>query len=162
MLHLKSLKPPEPASNEVLPQESTPSVPQPPATPSSVPTPVPEDAEDVPVLTEVQEGHVWSGDYTVALEKFLSLSVINKLKQMYEEGPEPPFVSDSGWGSRQAKQEELEIAESAPVEATSKRGRGRGGGGRSGNRGLRASKREDTRRVVTEVCTFSLYIHVAE
>lgn len=167
VLHLKSLEPPEPssvpnASNSVPPQEGT-STPQAPATASLDPPPVPEGTEDTPVLISAQEGRVWSEDCTVVLQKFLSPLEINNLKQMYEEGPEPPFISDSGWGSRREKQEEgFEIPEETAVETTSKRGRGRGRGGRGGNRGSRAWKKEDTRRVVTEVCTFPLRIHLTE
>ena len=108
---------------------------------------------------------MWSEDHATGLEKFLSPSVMDKLKQMYEEGPEPPFVSDSGWGGRQAKQEESEVTEEAPAETSSKRGRGKGRGGRGsrgGNRGVRAGKREDGRRVVTEVCTLYLPVHAAK
>ena len=170
MLHLKSLEPPEPslvpgAPNDVLPQENTSPTPQPPATSTPDPTPIPEDTKDAPVRIEVQDGHNWSEEYTAVLDKFLSRQVIEKLRKMYEEGPEPPFVSDAGWGSRQARQEESEIVEETPVPTTSKRGRGRGRGGRGGrggNRSLRAGRREDTRRVVTEVCTSYPRIHVAE
>lgn len=108
---------------------------------------------------------MWSEGFTVVLEKFLSPPVMDKLKQMYEEGPEPPFVSDSGWGARQAKEEESEVVEEPLAEASSKRGRGRGRGGRGGrgrDRGVRAGGREDNRRVVTGVCTFLLRIHVAK
>lgn len=112
---------------------------------------------------ELREGYVWSEDYTAALEKFLSPSVINELKQMYEEGPEPPLVSDSGWGSRQARQGESEATEETPVESTFGRDRGtRGRGGRGGNRGLRAGKKEDVRRVITDVRTFFLRIYGTE
>ena len=121
-----------------------------------------ESTEGVSGPVDAKERCIWSEDYTAVLEKFLSPSVINKLKQMYEEGPEPPFVSDSGWGGRQAKQEEPQAAEDAPAEPSSGRGRGRGRGGRGGNRGARAGKRGDTRRVVTEVCTFPSCIHVAK
>jgi len=115
---------------------------------------------------EVQESYVWSENFTTTLEKFFSPPVMEKLKQMYEQGPEPPFVSDSGWGGRQAKQEESETAEEPPVEITPKGGRGRGrgrggGGGRGKDRGGRAGKREDNRGIFTEVCTLSFHIHVA-
>ncbi|KAF9646008.1 tRNA pseudouridine synthase D [Thelephora ganbajun] len=157
-VHLKSLAPPEPssvlgASNSVASQESTSHTPQPQAKPSSDPALVPEVTEDVSAPIEVQEGYVWSKAHTTVLEEFLSPPVMDKLKQMYEEGPEPPFVSDSGWGGRQAKQEESEVVEEAPAEATSKRGRGKGRGGRGGHgrdRGPRTGKREDDRKVVTE------------
>ena len=171
MIRLKSLDPPESSStpdpsNDAPPQESTASASQPQTTPSSNKVPVPEVSEDIPASIEVQERYVWSENFTIVLEKLLSPPVMDKLKQMYEQGPEQPFVSDSGWGSRQAKQEKSEIAEEeSPGEITSRGGRGRGRGGRGGrgrDRGGRAGKREDNRRVVTEVCTFSLYIYVAK
>ena len=99
------------------------------------------------------------------LEKFLSPLVMDKLKQIYEEGPEPPFVSDSGWGGRQAKQEEPEVPVGPPIETNSKRGRGRGRGGRGGrgrDGNAHAGKKEDGRRVVTDVCTFPPYIRIAK
>jgi len=168
VIHLKSLEPPESSStpgpsNDVPPQESTS---QPQAPPVLDPVPVTEVSEDMPTPIEVQEGYVWSESFTTTLEKFFSPPAMDKLKQMYEQGPEPPFVSDSGWGGRQAKQEESEIAEEPPVERTPKggRGRGRGRGGRGGrgkDRGGRAGDREDNRRVFTEVCTLSFHIHFA-
>ena len=111
---------------------------------------------------EAHEGYAWSEAFTAVLEKFLSPLVTDKLKQMYEEGPEPPFVSDSGWGARQTKQEESEVTEGPSAETTSKRGRGRGRGGRGRDKGTRAGKREDNRRVVTEVRTSSSRIHIAK
>lgn len=119
----------------------------------------------MPAPTQVQEGYAWSEDFTAVLEKFLSPQVMDKLKQMYEEGPEPPFVSDSGWGGRQQKQEGSEVVEEPPAETTPKRGRGRGREGRGGrgrDGGARPGKREDTRRVLTEVRNFSLHVHVAK
>ena len=119
----------------------------------------------MPAPIEVEKGYVWFENFTTVLGKFLSPPVMDRLKQMYEQGPEPPFVSDSGWGGRQAKQEEPEIAGESPAEMTSKgsRGRGRGGrGGRGKDRGGRPGKREDNRMVVTEVCTFSLHVHVTK
>jgi len=170
VIHLKSLGPPEPSStpdalNDGTSQESTAPTPQPQATPSSDPTPVPEVSEEVPAPVEAQEDYLWSEDFTAVLEKFLSPLVMGKLKQMYEEGPESPFISDSGWGGRQAKQEESEVVEEPPAETSSKRGRGRGREGRGGrgrDRGVRVGKREDDRRVVTEVCTSSHRVRVAK
>jgi len=118
----------------------------------------------MPTPVEAQEGYVWSDNFTTTLEKFFTPPVMDRLKRMYEQGPEPPFVSDSGWGGRQAKQEESEITEEPPVEMAPKGGRGGGRGGRGGrgrDRGSRAGKREDNRRVFTEVCTLSFHIHVA-
>ena len=170
VIHLKSLESPEPSQvpdvpNDVSPQEGTSSTTQPQAMPLPDPTSLSEDTGDVSTPIEAQGGYVWSEDYVAVLEKFLSPLAMDKLKQMYEEGPEPPFVSDSGWGGRQAKYEESEVTEEASAEIASKRGRGRGRGGRGGrggNRGPRAGKREDNRRVVTEVRTFYLCIRVAK
>ena len=161
--HLKSLEPPEPSSapdahNDATPQESSTPAPEPQTTPSADLAPISGVSGDASGPVIEAQGYVWSEDFTVALEKFLSPLVIGQLKQMYEEGPEPPFVSDSGWGGRQVKQEESEVASEPPVEMTSGRGRGRGRGGRGGRgreRGVRPGTREDNRKVVTEVRTFS-------
>jgi len=169
-VRLKSLEPPEPSSvsetsNDAPPQGSTSPDPESQTAHSSDPAPIPEVTGDLSTPIGVQEGYVWSEDFTSALEKFLSPPVMDKLKQMYEEGPEPPFISDSGWGGRQTRQDESEVTEEPPAETTSKRGRGRGRGGRGGrgrDSGARAGKREDFRRIVTEVRPFSLFIHVAK
>lgn len=166
MIHLKSLESPEPPSapgtlKDVPPQENTTSTPQPQPTPPPSLVLISEVSKDVSASAEVQEGYVWSENFVTALEKFLSPAVMEKLKQMYEQGPEPPFVSDSGWSGRQAKQEESEVAEEPPIEMTSKGGRG-GRGGRGKARGGSAGKRGDNRRVITEVRTLSLHIHVAK
>ena len=169
MLHLKSLGPPEssPAPEtlaDVPPQDSMSSISQPQVTSSTDQTPVPKDTECPPAPIEVQERYVWPEDHIAALEKFLSPPVITKLKQLYEEGPEPPFVSDSGWRGRQAKQGESSVTEETPIEEmTPKRGRGRDRGGRGRDGSARGSrKREDDRRVVTDVRTFSLGVHVTK
>lgn len=170
MVHLKSLEPPEPSSvpdlsNNAPPQESIAPTPQPQITPPPDPAPVSAIAEEASTSTGVQGGYVWSEVFTATLDKFISPAVMDKLKKMYEEGPEPPFVSDSGWGGRQAKQDESQVVKEPPAETTSKGGRGRGRGGRGGrgrDGGARVWKRGDSRGVVTEVCTFSLHIHVAK
>ena len=141
------------------------STPQPQPTPSTEPLRSTEVSEDASAPAEVQEGYFWSENFTAVLEKFFSPSVLDELKQIYEEGPEPPFVSDSGWGGRQAREEESEMVEDSPVETAPKgsRGRGRGGrGGRGKDRGDRAGRREDNRKVVTEVCIVSLQLAVAK
>jgi len=169
VVHLKSLEPPEPSStlsNDATPRETPAPTLQPQTRPSSDLAPVPGDSVDASDPTvKAQEGYKWSEVFTAALEKFLSPLVMDKLKQMYEEGPEPPFVSDSGWGDRQAKQGESEVADEPPAQTTSGRGRGRGRGGRGGrgrDRGARPGTREDNRKVVTEVRTFSLRIRTAK
>jgi tRNA pseudouridine13 synthase len=133
VLHLKSLESPEPsstpdASNDAQPQESMASAPQPQTTPSTDPLRPPEVSEDASGPAQMQEGYVWSENFTAVLEKLLSSQVLDELKRMYEEGPEPPFVSDSGWGGRQTKQEESGITEESPLETTPKGSRGRGRG----------------------------------
>jgi tRNA pseudouridine13 synthase len=93
----------------------------------------------------------WPENFTTTLAAFLSEEAISKVKTMYLEGPEPPRVSDSGWGGRPPKpvgegetdnssvfpepvQEEPEKAE------TGKRGRDRGGRGGRGARGGRVGR----------------------
>ena len=171
VVHLKSLETPEPSSapdalNDATQQESSAPAPQPQTIPPTDLAPISGVSVDAPdPVIVAQEGHIWSEDFTVALEKFLSPLVMDRLKQMYEEGPEPPFVSDSGWGGRQAKQEETEVTDEPPAEMTSGRGRGRGRGGRGGrgrDRGVRHGTREDNRKVVTEVRAFSLRIRTTK
>lgn len=171
VVHLKSLEPPEPSSapgalNDATTQESSTPAPQSQTAPSTDLVSASGVSGDAPgPIIAAQEGYVWSEDFTIVLEKFLSPLAIGQLKQMYEEGPEPPFVSDSGWGGRQAKQEESEATDEPPVETTSGRGRGRGRGGRGGrgrDRGVRPGTREDNRKVTTEVCTFSLRSRTTE
>ncbi len=96
----------------------------------------------------------WPERFNTALKTFFSESHIEQLKKMYLEGPEPPFVSDSGWIGRQGKGEESstgevgdqpeikEATESRGEEGEKRRGRGRGRGG---------GKREDHRKVLSDV-----------
>lgn len=105
-----------------------------------------------PVAKPVDEGP-WPERFTTTLSAYLSAPSIEQLKQMYLEGPEPPFVSDGGWGARKPREEgDAEEAPEEPVKESTRgnRGRGRGRGGRGG-RGGRAGKRPDTRKVVSEV-----------
>ncbi|KAG7096834.1 hypothetical protein E1B28_004243 [Marasmius oreades] len=99
----------------------------------------------------------WPDSFNTKLAPFLSGSGIAQLKEIYLQGPEPPRVSDSGWGGRGAKGEEASgsVAPSETPESTAttvKSGRGgRGGrdrGGRGGKRG--GPGREDHRKVVSE------------
>ncbi|GBE79670.1 pseudouridine synthase [Sparassis latifolia] len=102
---------------------------------------------------------------TKALSPFLSEEAIIRVRELYQEGPEPPFVSDSGWGGRQAKQsndeekpENVEMPTELQQEESGRSGRGRRGrdrGGRSGRggrggRGGGRGGREDHRRVLTD------------
>src|SRR6267154_299002 len=104
----------------------------------------------------------WPDSFTTRLSPFLSTEKIEEVKKMFLEGPEPPFVSDTGWSGRQAaKAKESDGFGSIDVEenvetrrenggkrGSSKRGRDRGGrGGRGGGR----SVREDRRKVTSEV-----------
>ncbi|KAF7301777.1 TRUD domain-containing protein [Mycena indigotica] len=110
-----------------------------------------EEATKEPEPTE-PEGP-WPDRFNTRLSEFLSAEAIEKLKGMFLEGPVPPLVSDSGWGSRpgaSSSSETTTTTEPVVVE-TRGRGRGRGGrGGRGGGRGGRANGREDHRKVVSE------------
>lgn len=119
----------------------------------------------------------WSEAYDTALAPLLSESAILQVKEMFVQGIEPPFVPDSGWGSRKAVAIDVPGASAAasapvPVEEVAApkgrdrggrggrggrgdRGRGRGRGGRSNGGDQRPGKREDTRRVITDVSLFS-------
>jgi tRNA pseudouridine13 synthase len=111
----------------------------------------------------------WPASFTTRLSPFLSPEKIEDVKKMFLEGPEPPFVSDTGWSGRQAaKAKESDGSGSIDVEenaetrkedggrrGSSRRGRDRGGrGGRGGGR----SVREDRRKVTSEVRTLLAHI----
>lgn len=132
--------------------------------PSTKPDIKPEEKND-------DEGYEeWSEKFDLALREFLSEPLIEQLKQLYHEGPEPPFVgtSDSGWAGRTAKAAGDGTSDTAQPQESStdvqdkegdsndrgkrgKRGRDRGGrrGGRGGLRG--GQRREDTRKVISDV-----------
>ncbi|KAF9247319.1 tRNA pseudouridine synthase D [Melanogaster broomeanus] len=91
---------------------------------------------------------------------------ISQLKMMYLEGPEPPRVSDSGWGNKVTKSsEDVEMTDEGPStqpeDDSQKSGAGRGknrnvrGGKGRGQRGRggrsRGGEREDHRKVLSEV-----------
>ncbi|KAI0832348.1 tRNA pseudouridine synthase D [Trametes gibbosa] len=117
----------------------------------------------------VKDDEPWPERFTESLKPFLSEDVISHVKTLYLEGPEPPFVSDSGWGGRHSKVvdgkgESSEPSAPAPAsehehqggdQGRGKRGRdrgrgGRGGrGGRDGGRGGRGGTREDHRKVLS-------------
>ena len=117
---------------------------------------------------EAPEEQPWPESFDEALAPHLSEALRGQLRALFLEGPEPPFVSDSGWGSRQAKPEDSETEGAAKLEddakddASSSRvrggrgkrgGRGRGGG-RRGNDGFERNgpkRREDPRKVVSDV-----------
>lgn len=100
----------------------------------------------------------WPERFNTVLKTFFSESHIEQLKKMYLEGPEPPFVSDSGWIGRQGKGEESstgEVGDQPEIkEATESRGkrgkRGRERGGRGRGRGGGGGKREDHRKVLSD------------
>jgi tRNA pseudouridine13 synthase len=117
----------------------------------------------------------WPDSFSTRLSPFLSTEKMQEVKQMFLEGPEPPFVSDAGWTGRLAsKTNESAASGSVDIEKTvemrsdtdgkkgnNKRGRDRGGrGGRGRGRGGRAI-REDHRKVVSEVRNFSYRVTVS-
>ena len=140
-----------------------------------------------PEAEEEETSEPWPESFTTSLTPYLSETLIQQLKQMYLEGPEPPFVSDNGWGNRTAPDsesatiaapEENEEKDAEDVSSTTRndggrRGRGgrRGqdrGRGRGRDRGRRSGRnqREDKRRVISEVCSkyffalpFTLFIY---
>ena len=111
----------------------------------------------------------WPDSFTTRLSPFLSTKEIEEVKNMFLEGPEPPFVSDTGWSGRQAAkakesggsgsmdgEENVETRkENGGKRGSSKRGRDRGGrGGRGGGKPIR----EDHRKVASEVRALSAHI----
>lgn len=139
----------------------------------SIPVQTTDDSTDIPQNNQQQgepEGpqtdqdentDPWPEKFTTALTPFLSESLIEQLKNMYIEGPEPPFVSDSGWGSRQNQNEEStndfvpdeekisEDPKPEPKNDDKKRGRESGQRRNRGRRSIR-NQREDKRRVISE------------
>ncbi|EIW82095.1 tRNA pseudouridine synthase D [Coniophora puteana RWD-64-598 SS2] len=119
-----------------------------------------KEKEDIPE----DENPSWKATYAENLARFLSDESIGQLKQMYEEGPEPPRISDNGWVTRPAQVADVEgparpvdaPAESAEAEAPSSRGkrsgdRGRGRGRGRGGRDKRGGQtREDPRKIVSK------------
>jgi len=118
----------------------------------------------------------WPDSFTSRLVPFLSLEKIEEVKVMFLEGPEPPFVSDTGWAGRQtAKVHESGNSSPKDIEDSSettkevegekgrsKRGRDRGGRGGRGRRGGRGGKqvREDHRQVTSKVRVSSVHVVV--
>jgi hypothetical protein len=118
--------------------------------------------EAPPPETQPLEDGKWNPDVDIKLAELLPEEIRSQLKALYEEGAEAPLalVSDAGWGSREKPDEQpgeaLVIELEEPAQSSkSDRGRGRGRGrdrgrGRGGRGGAR---REDTRRVLSEVST---------
>ena len=107
----------------------------------------------------------WPDRFSATLAPFLSEGAISQVKQLYLEGPEPPRVSDNGWGSRPARPEgtadiipEPDQEEPAKIERGKRGSRGgRGGSSRRGKPGGRdGGAREDNRKVFSDVCHPSL------
>lgn len=108
----------------------------------------------------------WPTKFTETLTPFLSESAMEKLKDMFLQGPEPPFVSDNGWGDRQSQAGDgtkgQDVTAEASVSTTSNLQSERGKGGKRGRRGRDKSGRgrggkdsrggrEDNRKVLSDV-----------
>jgi tRNA pseudouridine13 synthase len=107
----------------------------------------------------------WPDSFSTRLNPFLSTEKIEEIKQMFLEGPEPPFVSDAGWSGRLApKANESGASSSMDIVETTGRGegkkesnkRGRDRGGRGGRGGKPV--REDHRKVISEVRALSFRV----
>jgi len=107
----------------------------------------------------------WPDLFSTRLTPFLSAEKIEEVKQMFLEGPEPPFVSDAGWSGRSAAKanenggsSSMDIGENVETRSddkgkkeSNKRGRDRGGRGGRGGKPVR----EDHRKVISEVRVLS-------
>ncbi|KAF9008970.1 pseudouridine synthase [Cyathus striatus] len=101
----------------------------------------------------------WPTHFDSDLAPFLSEDAIAQVKQMYLEGPEPPRISDSGWGGRTVKLA-VEGEPSLPTEPANDsadkvkedKSRDRGERGRRGGRGGRGGRsgRQDERKVMSK------------
>ncbi|KAJ3566416.1 hypothetical protein NP233_g7023 [Leucocoprinus birnbaumii] len=172
VIHLKSLEKPQSSKKT---EETATVPPEDTATPTTETpmegvetdqTPVPP-AKDAEVKSsepaKASQAEPWPEHFNTTLAPFLSEEAVGQLKQMWLEGPEPPRVSDAGWGGRVAKsQADDEVSENVvpaqeeeKTEDSSRGGRGgRGGrgkrGGRADGRRGRGGGREDHRKVLTE------------
>ncbi|KAJ7590955.1 pseudouridine synthase [Mycena floridula] len=135
-LHIKSLAIPE------SPKKDPPA----PDAMQGVETETPLEVAAAPVVDlPADSNEPWPEHFSTQLAPYLSESAITELKEIFLQGPEPPRVSDSGWGSRPTKSsEDADAVPEAPAapETSSKRDRGGGRGGRGG-------KREDHRKVLS-------------
>jgi tRNA pseudouridine13 synthase len=132
---------------------------------------LPAVPEVVPEETETASGE-WDVNVDTKLSELLSEDTRTRLKQLYDEGPEPPLAltSDNGWEGRSKGEGEPNetppAAEEAaqPSEVATGKGRGRGRGrdrGRGRGRGGRGGmNREDTRRVLTDVSTPEIFVPI--
>ena len=129
---------------------------------------VKETSSDVPAGSV----EAWPTDFTEKLTPLLSHTVVDKLKELYLEGPEPPFVSDGGWQDRQSKPGNGTAEDDATAEPSASKtlesqhprrkdnmrgrrgkdkiGRGRGGKGARGGR-------QDNRKVLSDVRIQPIY-----
>lgn len=176
VLHLKSLGKPESPKEEKESEKTSPL-----STPGHVVNPISpaegstapldnEMAVDLPATNSAKgetslasesktqpKENSWPEHFDTSLSAFLDADKRAELKRIYLEGPEPPRVSDSGWAGRVASSKS-EDAPSAAVEvpdtqirSDDRRGRGGKRGGRGAGRGGRTDKREDARKVLSEV-----------
>jgi tRNA pseudouridine13 synthase len=90
----------------------------------------------------------WPDHFTATLANFLSEDAISRVKTMYLEGPEPPRISDNGWGGLLSKNGDGGNR-GQDRSGRGKRGRGRGG---AATRSKGPSGREDERKVLSDVC----------
>lgn len=102
------------------------------------------------------KGNSWLEHFDTSLSAFLDGDKRAELKRIYLEGPEPPRVSDNGWAGRVAssKSEDAPAVVEVPdtqVRRDNRRGRGGKRGGRGASRGGHTDKREDTRKVLSDV-----------
>lgn len=170
VLHLKSLGKPGLPKEDKDPDKTSPL-----STPGHVVKSAPldsENAEDLPATNSSSakgetfptsesktqpKGNSWLEHFDTTLSAFLDGDKRAELKRIYLEGPEPPRVSDNGWAGRVASSKS-EDAPSAAVEVPNtqirrddRRGRGGKRGGRGAGRSGHTDKREDARKVLSEV-----------
>ncbi|KAF9226574.1 tRNA pseudouridine synthase D [Gyrodon lividus] len=116
-----------------------------------------EQEEEPSAIDEI----AWDDSFETSLSPFLSEASIAQLKNMYLEGPEPPRLTDGGWGSRvQKRSEDVEMTDQGGESDSPQSGAGRGKnrmsrggrGGRQRGRGGRSQggEREDHRKVSSE------------
>ncbi|KAF8517809.1 pseudouridine synthase [Gautieria morchelliformis] len=120
---------------------------------------------NTPSDTPTADAEPWPTKFTNELTPLLSQAAIEKLKEMFLQGPEPPFVSDSGWGDRQSQAGNGPAEQDATVESAAskeqesnqtrgknrmrgRKGKERNGRGRGG-KGVRGG-REDNRKVLSD------------
>jgi len=138
----------------------------------------PSERNDEPIADEVEKDkgkakqglhapcEPWPEHFTTTLTSFLSGTVIAQVKEMFLDGPNPPRVSDRGWGGRPTipvREGDINDSSTAPdtpqgepvMIEKAKRGKdraGRGGRGGGGGRGGRpGGAREDHRKVLSDV-----------